>query len=224
MLPCHISGDAEIEHLCQVKTLLSLDISASNVRDSFVEKISCSLVGLTSLNFSSTVQYRLFELTDVACSEHLKKLSNLREIDFSDCCNLTLQGLHSLVMNSRRNGGKLKRIRRDAFQDEFSAYAQIASSFLQNPPTWRLDFSHTKLTGKEIPLLLELLEEESCDRIEEVETSKRSGLTRTSFDLIGSKMKNLKRIIFVVGDEKFSKEEIETFKEQFKQCEIIEKN
>jgi hypothetical protein len=149
---------------------------------------------------------------------HLRKLEFLEQLSV-DGVRFSTQALHSFVMDRRAT---LKKVSHSA-KFRPGAYAKHASDILRSPFKTVLDWSVKRdhLKDEDVPLLFELIGDQHCLRIEEINFSNNSNhLTESILDLVAVKCCNVKKID-LRGCKNISSLHVERFKREVPSCEIV---
>ncbi len=202
--------DDGVDHVCCLKNLSALDLSHSSLTDKQVEKICFFLGGSLRKLILSYCKF----LTVKSC-EHLKKLEKIEEI-FVAGVKFSTSSIHALVMARRVT---LKTLVHD------SSYSKFAMDFLDDPSTkvlnWKFCRDGPQLIDEQVDCLLELIGDDHCLKVEEIDLHENASVTKASLDSIAAKFKNLQKID-LRNCTSISPSEIKAFKAKMPQrCNIV---
>jgi hypothetical protein len=171
-------SDEVIDHFCQLKILMTLCVSTSNVNDVHVSKMCSNLLGLQTLNLAYC---GLFTDESLKC---LSRLPLLEDLNVKRNEPFSVRAVHSFLEATK---SKLKK-----FQSWGTSY--LVYNIFGNPsPPRFLDWSAGKLSDDEVATFFEILGNDVSFKVEEIDLS-RSQISDWNVALILKKFRNVKKL------------------------------
>jgi hypothetical protein len=205
----NIICDKGIDQICCLTRLTQLVLSHTGISDAGVSDICSSLVGLKEIDLSGC---------SLLTNKSLDFLKNLVEIEkiVVDEVDLSNSALHSFAMARKAT---LKILSHNSL-----CYARIATDYLCDPSpeflAWGLSRFHRKLTDEVFSQLFELIGDEECSLVEEIDISEHDQPTSATLNLIAEKCYNL--ILLDVRDcRNISSRDISRFEREVPSCLVL---